>query len=59
MTQADLNRAVAARTGESIGTISRLGFSLLEPQADDDEREPARSPLIVDWDSLERSRRAA
>ena len=59
MTQADLDRAVAAQTGESIGTISRLGFSLLELPADDDERESVRSPQIVDWDALDRLRRAA
>lgn len=58
MTQADLNRAVAAQTGESVRQIARLGFSLLEP---DDEYEPelVRSPLTVDWDALDTSRRAA
>jgi hypothetical protein len=59
MTQADLNRAIAAQTGESIGTISRLGFSLLEPSADDDDRETVRSPLFVDWDALDCLRRVA
>jgi hypothetical protein len=29
MTQAQLNRAVAAATGESVATIERLGFSIV------------------------------
>ena len=36
MKQADLNRAVAAVTGETVHTICRLGFSLCEPDADHD-----------------------
>ena len=44
MTQADLNRAVAEATGESIETIARQGFGFVEvPQAD-------REPLVFDWD---------
>ena len=59
MTQADLNRAVASQTGESVRRIARLGFSLLEPREDDSEPETTRSPLMVDWDALDTSRRAA
>jgi hypothetical protein len=59
MTQADLNRAVAAQTGESVRRIARLGFSLLEPPDDEYEPEPVRSPQMVDWDALDTSRRAA
>jgi len=29
MTQADLNRAVAKATGESVDSINRMGFSLM------------------------------
>ena len=36
MNQTNLNRAVAAVTGEAVGTISRLGFSLYEPATDHD-----------------------
>ena len=31
MRQADLNRAIAQATGESVSTIKRLGFLLAEP----------------------------
>jgi hypothetical protein len=50
MTQAQLHRAVARATGESIRTIHRIGFSLL---ADDGED---REPLVVDWDALDAER---
>jgi hypothetical protein len=44
MTQADLNRAVAAATGESVETIARQGFCFIEvPQME-------RDPLVYDWD---------
>jgi hypothetical protein len=33
MTQSDLNRAVARRTGESSRRIRRIGFTLLIPAA--------------------------
>jgi hypothetical protein len=42
MTQADLNRAVAAATGETVELISRQGFGFIEA-AD-------REPLVYDWD---------
>jgi hypothetical protein len=45
MTQTDLNREVAGRTGESNRTIRRRGFSLLEI--------PCPPPLVVDWDELD------
>jgi hypothetical protein len=48
MTQAELNREVASRTGESVSTIRRLGFNLLDI--------PCRPPLVVDWDQLDRQR---
>ena len=44
MTQADLNRAVAAATGESVETIACQGFGFIEmPQME-------RDPLVYDWD---------
>ena len=50
MTQAELDRAVAEATGESVQTIAGRGFSLLTPT-------PAeREPLTVDWDELDAQR---
>lgn len=44
MTQRELNSAIAATTGESVSTIRRRGFSLMEP---DDA-----APLMMDWDEV-------
>jgi hypothetical protein len=44
MTQADLNRAVAAATGETVETIARQGFEFVEvPPVE-------RDPMFFDWD---------
>jgi hypothetical protein len=48
MTQRQLEHEVALATGESVRSIHRYGFSLLEP---DD-----RPPLVVDWDRLDQQR---
>jgi len=48
MNQAQLEREVAGLTGESIRTVRRLGFHLMEPI-------PPR-PLVVDWDDVEGGR---
>lgn len=48
MTQAELDRAVAAATGESVGTVRRLGFSIVEV--------PDPAPRTVDWDELDAAR---
>lgn len=53
MTQAELNRAVARATGESIREIARRGFVPLTPIPVE------REPLVVDWDQLEAQRRTA
>ncbi len=50
MTQADLNRAVAAATGETVRTIAEMGFVPLT--AAPLEREP----LVVNWDELDADR---
>lgn len=47
MRQRDLNRSVARSTGESITTISRMGFVPLLPESVD------REPRFLDWDQLE------
>ena len=57
MTQAELDRAIAAKTGESENTIAERGFVLLKPLPAEPELE--REPLMVDWDELERSRHAS
>ena len=46
MTQAELNRAVASATGETVKTINVMGFVPL--RAIPVEREP----LVIDWDDL-------
>ena len=54
MKQADLNRAVAHITGESVATIQRLGFLLAEPQQDFmEQQETEAGPHVIDWDELE------
>jgi hypothetical protein len=45
MTQADLNRAVAEITGETVELISRQGFGFVEA--------PDREPLVFDWDDAD------
>jgi hypothetical protein len=44
MTQRELERELANRTGESIATIRNRGFSLVEP--------PELEPLVLDWDEI-------
>ncbi|EAQ78916.1 hypothetical protein DSM3645_27588 [Blastopirellula marina DSM 3645] len=52
----DLNRAVAAATGESITMIGRLGFQLETPLEYLDQYEEDANPQIIDWDRLESER---
>ena len=52
MTQAEVNREVAAATGESVSTIARMGFVPLTRAP----YEPDRDPLVVDWDEVEQRR---
>jgi hypothetical protein len=47
--------AVARSTGESLATVQRLGFSMVELQSNVSDDPPAR-PGIVDWDALELQR---
>ena len=54
MTQQELNRAVAAVTGEAVGTIAGMGFVPLTRGPI--EVEPDREPLVVDWDEAEAGR---
>ena len=50
MTQADLNRAVARATGESVSAIAEMGFVTLTPIPVE------REPMLVDWDQLDQQR---
>ncbi len=58
MTQAELDRAVALATGESVCTVSGLGFSLADPDFVDYDPEPSHiEDLIIDWDQIDYRRR--
>jgi hypothetical protein len=50
MTQAQLDRAVAAVTGESRRLIARLGFSLAVPLSHSGDPEPPDVAKFLDWD---------
>jgi hypothetical protein len=53
MTQAEINRAVALVTGETLCTVSGLGFSIADPDLVDYDPEPSDiEDMIVDWDEL-------
>ena len=52
MTQAELNREVAAATGEAVSTVAQMGFVPLTSFPHERDREP----LVVDWDEVELSR---
>ena len=58
MTQHQLNHAVARATGESLATISRLGFGIADPKVVCHDPEPPRRPRIVNWDRLDAGRGA-
>jgi hypothetical protein len=54
MRQADLDRAVARATGESVSTIKRLGFLLDEPLPETEDAEAEEfGPHVLDWDEVE------
>ena len=56
MKQADLNRAVARATGETVSTIKRLGFLLAEPADSLDPDSDDDGPYVIDWDESEAQR---
>jgi hypothetical protein len=59
MNQRELDRALARATGESVRTIRRLGFSLLDVDCSDLASDASElAPQIIDWDSLEADRMA-
>jgi hypothetical protein len=54
MNQNDLNRAVAAATGETVSEIKRLGFLIAdptEPIVDPDAHE--LGGRVIDWDDFD------
>ncbi len=59
MKQADLDRAVARATGETVSTIKRLGFMLADPvdgfESSDSESDE-HGPHVIDWDEVEADR---
>ena len=59
MKQADLDRAVARATGETVSTIKRLGFLLAEPDDYLDPDSDEHGPYVIDWDQLEAQRHEA
>jgi len=52
MTQSDLDRQVARRTGESLDTIRGMGFTPLSAIPYETEARPN----VVDWDKLDTER---
>jgi hypothetical protein len=60
MTQQQINRAVAQRTGEDINEIRRRGFTIADPHETAFDPEPNDlPPQMVDWDDLELTRNIA
>ena len=60
MTQQELDRAVAAATGETLCEVRRIGFSLADPKSVEFDPEPyGLPPQIVDWDQLGLARNTA
>ena len=55
MTQAELDRAVARATGETVAEVGRRGFQPLSF----DPVEPDPEDYIIDWDQLELNRNVA
>ena len=60
MTQNQVHRAVAKATGESVGTIGQMGFSVADPAHVRFDPEPPDireiEERIIDWDWHDRRR---
>ncbi len=59
MKQADIDRAVALATGETVSTIKRLGFLLADPIDSldlDADLDLDDDPYVIDWDQVEADR---
>lgn len=54
MTQAELEREIAQSTGEDLGEIRRLGFSIVASSEDSFDHEPDDLPAqTLDWDDYQ------
>ena len=54
MNQRELNRSIAAATGETVSRIARLGFLLADPQDEIvDPNDEALGPRVIDYDACE------
>ena len=54
MNQRELNRSIAAATGESVCRIARLGFLLAHPEEPVlDPQDEDLGPLVLDFDSID------
>ena len=49
MTELELYNELSEQTGESIATIRKHGFLILEPNQIEERDEP----LVIDWDEFE------
>jgi hypothetical protein len=47
----NIDRLVAAATGETVDEIRHRGFGIADPEYVDHDPEP-RGPLALDWDSM-------
>ena len=57
MKQAELDRAVARATGDTVSTIKRLGFLLDDPLPPDEDTDTSEmGPHVIDWDLLHAQR---
>lgn len=60
MSRKELERELVKKTGESVRTIRRRGFSIVNVQERDFDPEPNLLPAqIIDWDQVEAERRVA
>ncbi|TWU40051.1 hypothetical protein Q31b_33950 [Novipirellula aureliae] len=54
MNQNDLNRAVAAATGDTVTAVKRLGFMILDPSIPIEEpTDPVHGGRVIDWDDFD------
>jgi hypothetical protein len=51
MGQHEIDQAVASVTGEKLGVIRNLGFSIADPLEVAFDPEPRR-PYVLDWDRM-------
>ena len=58
MTQSQLDRAVAHATGEPLGNVRRMGFSVFDPTGPHEELDELPRPQTVNWDQLDSHRTA-